>query len=52
MEKIVMHGTNEDPLLLTMASIVAAQAIADNFGKMVKDAEYYKDKMKPIKKLW
>ena len=44
-----MHGTHEDPRLLAMASIAAAQANVDNVGKLVEDTEYYKEKMKQIK---
>ena len=46
MENTVMHGTNEDPQLLAMASIAAAQANTYNVGKLVEDTKYYKEKMK------
>ena len=48
-EETVMHNTNEDPRLLAMAGVVAAQANAVNVGKMVEDAEQYKEKLSQMK---
>ena len=49
MERKVMQGTNEDPQLLAMASVLAAQANADNVSKLVEDVEHYKQRMLKMK---
>ena len=38
-EKIVVHGTNKDPKLLTMEGVASSLANVDNVGKMVDDIE-------------
>ena len=50
-EKIVLQGTNEEPKLLAMESIVASQSNAVNVGKLVKYIEKYKEKMSQMKEI-
>ena len=48
-EKTFIQGTNEDPQLLTMASVAAAQANANNVSKLVEDVGNYKERMSQMK---
>ena len=48
-EKIVVHGTNKDPKLLTTEGVASALANVDNVDKMVDDLEQYKDKISQMK---
>ena len=48
-DKAVMQGTNQDPEFLASVNIAAAQANADNVGKLVEDVEHYKQRMHKMK---
>ena len=49
MEKKFMQGTNEDPQLLVMASIIVGQANVDNVSKLVEHVGNYKERMSHMK---
>ena len=44
-----MQGTNQDPVFLASVNIAAAQANADNIGKLVENVEQYKEIMCKMK---
>ena len=44
-----MQGTNQDPIFLASVNITAAQANADNIGKLVENVEQYKEIMCKMK---
>ena len=48
-EKTILHGTNKDPKLLTMAGVASDLTNADNVGKLVEDIDQYKEKMSQMK---
>ena len=47
-ENIIIHGTNTDPNLLTMAGVASALANVDNVSQMVEDIKQYKEKMSQV----
>ena len=48
-ERTVVEGINKDPKFLPSMNIAAAQDKDDNFDKLVKDAEHYKEMMLKMK---
>ena len=48
-ENIVVHRTDEDPRLLAMEDVVAAQANAVIIGRLVENTEKYKENMSQMK---
>ena len=48
-EKTVLHGTNKDPKLLSMAVVSSTIANVGNVEKMVDDLEQYKENMSQMR---